>query len=144
ILNSLEGQLDILQPSNFEYMDMSAADAMNKAIFPITSETRTVGGMSPAQLRSHTGGVAIVLKDMNPTLSAAEIKDRMEQVRLQPQADSAKMQAYRDVDVEVSSDGKTAVVMTSDPAITYEPNDPTKLQQWTDDIVKPTWANILE
>jgi len=144
VLNVMAGRLNIVEPSNFDNMNDTYADALNKAIFPITPETRVVGGLSPAALRTHMNGVAIVLKNMSQNLTAEEIKQRVEQQRLQPQADASKTIQYRPVDVEVSTDGKTAVIMTSDANSPYDATDPVKLDQWTTDLVKPTWGMVLE
>ncbi len=145
VLHAMEGRLNLLAPSDYDLMDKSYTEAMNQAIFPIAPETRTVGGLQPAALRSHVGGVAIVLKNIQPKLTTEQIKSRLEQIRLQPQAGgSGATQTYRPVDVETSVDGTSAVIMTSDPAMQYDPNDPIKLEQWMQDLVKPTWNMVNE
>jgi SecD/SecF fusion protein len=93
------------------------------------------------------GGVAIVLKNLNPKLSAHEVQDRIEHIRLQPQADTAKVNQYRQIDVEspgAGADAKsdTVVILTSDPAISYDANEPAKVDQWTSELAKPMWEMI--
>ncbi|HMB95398.1 MAG TPA: protein translocase subunit SecD, partial [Tepidisphaeraceae bacterium] len=60
VLKAMAGRLNIQEPSKFDYVDQTYSQAMDKAIFPITPETRAIAGFSPQSLRSHIGGVAIV------------------------------------------------------------------------------------
>jgi SecD/SecF fusion protein len=144
VLEQLGGRVNIQLASNYAGVDLTAEQAMDTAIFPIAQDTRTIVGIAPAALRSHVGGVAIVLKDLNPKLTADQIKKRLEQIRLQPQAGAASASQYRQLDVEVSSDGSTAIVMTSDPNAQYDVIDQIKKDQWAQDLVKPTWELIRQ
>jgi SecD/SecF fusion protein len=116
---------------------------MDKAIFPITPETRTVAGLVPKDLRAHVGGVAIVLNNLTPKLSEDEIRQRLEEIRLQPQA-SGNASQYHQMDVETFNGGSTAVILTSDPNSQYDASDPAKIEEWNGDLVKPIWQMVRD
>jgi SecD/SecF fusion protein len=84
-----------------------------------------------------------VLRNLSPTIPAEQIEERLNQVRLQPQAGSSSASQYRQFDVAVSNDGSTAVIMTSDPNSPYDPTDPIKQEQWREDLAKPVWNTVL-
>jgi SecD/SecF fusion protein len=144
VLAALAGKLNLLEPSDYDMVDTPSAELVNQAIVPITSETRNVAGVAPRELRSHVGGVAIVLKNLAPKLSAEQIRTRIQQIRLQVQAGGGKSGGYHPIDVAVSADGSTALVMTSDPASVYDASDPIKIEQWTEELARPTWDTVRE
>lgn len=142
VLDSLSGRLDLVEPSSFAAMDEDFDGALNKAIFPITAETRTIGGRTPNTLRSHIGGVAVLLKDLSPKLKQEDIEARLEQVRLQPQTGNAGTSQYRQIDVQVFEDTGDAIILTSDPNASWDAVDAIKQEQWTAELAKPTWSAV--
>jgi SecD/SecF fusion protein len=146
IIAALGDRLNIQTASKYDMVDQTASEAMDKAIFPIAQDTRTVGGFSPAALRSHVGGAAFVLNNLNPPITSAdEIKNRMRQARLQPTVGgSVAANAYRPIDVEIADGGKTAIILTSDPNAPYDASDAIKVEQWQQDLVEPMWKQIRE
>jgi SecD/SecF fusion protein len=95
--------------------------------------------LSPAALRTHVGGVAVVLKDLEPPMKPADVRQRIEAIRLQPQAGGADQQRYRAYDVEVSPDGRTALVMSSDPNFPYDADNPAIADSWKQQLAAPVW-----
>jgi SecD/SecF fusion protein len=144
VLKVLAGRVNLQQPSTFDLVSQPYADAMDKAIFPITPETHDIAGFAPQSLRSHIGGVAVVLKNLDPKLRPDEIRTRLEHQRLQPTAGVASASEYLPIDVETSPDGSSAIVLTSDPNISYDATDPAKLDQWTQQLAKPTWNLVRD
>jgi SecD/SecF fusion protein len=144
VLKVLAGRLNLQEPSKFELVDQPYTAAMDKAIFPITPETHAIAGFAPQTLRSHVGGVAVVLQNLTPSLSADDIRTRLEHQRLQPTVGAATASQYLQIDVETSPDGNSAIVLTSDPNINYDANDPAKLDQWTQQLAKPTWNLVRD
>jgi SecD/SecF fusion protein len=142
VLKVLAGRLNLQEPSKFELVDQPYTAAMDKAIFPITPTTHDIAGFAPQSLRSHIGGVAIVMNNLDPKLSADEIRARLEHQRLQPTVGAAPASQYLQIDVETA--GNNAIVLTSDPNITYDANDPAKLDQWTQQLAKPTWNLVRD
>ena len=140
----MAGKLNLQQPSKFDYVDQTYSQAMDKAIFPITMQTHTIEGFAPESMRTHIGGVAIVLKNLSTKLSSDEIRSRLEHERLQPHAGAANNSQYLQMDVETTPDQSSAIVLTSDPANQYDANDPAKIEQWTQELVKPTWNMVRD
>jgi SecD/SecF fusion protein len=140
ILEALEGKLNITPEARFANAsaDFAAATA-GGAVVPIEDGTDAIAGLSPPSLRTHVGGVAVVLKDLEPAMTAAEVRQRIEAVRLQPQAGGADAQRYRAFDVEVAPDGRTALVMSSDPNFPYDPDSPAILDSWKQQLAAPVW-----
>jgi SecD/SecF fusion protein len=144
ILAALGDKLNIDQPSSFDHVNQTLADAMGSAVVPIergnADDAIKAAGFVPDDLRSYEGGAAIVLKNLNPPLSAAEIRTRLERQRLQPQAGAAQMQASRDfaVDSPAGPDEKsaTAVILVADPAIPYDKDK----GKWSTNLAEPAWA----
>src|SRR5262249_17482371 len=141
ILTALQGKLNIREQARFDMVDSSLPDAMNKAVFPIDARTTTIAGQAPDALRTHVGGVAIVLKDLNPRLDVKEIKTRIDQQRLSQAGSAGRISQFS---VEGSSDGSLVIVMTSDPELTYDASDPARLAQWTDELATPAWNIVRE
>ena len=140
ILEALEGKLNITPEARFANSDADFAAALEQgAVVPITDQTEQVAGLSPAALRTHVGGVAIVLRDLEPPMKPAEVRQRIESVRLQPQAGGADQQRYRPYDIEVSADGRTALVMSSDPNFPYEADNAVIVDSWKQQLAAPIW-----
>lgn len=142
VLTSMLGRLNLVEPSSFASMDDTFDEARDKAIFPITAETRNIGGRSPDKLRSHIGGVAVYLKNLNPKLSGEEIKKRLEQVRLQPQTGNNGGSQYRQIDVQTFGDDTEAIILSSDPNSSWDAVDTIKQDQWAGDLAKPMWSAV--
>jgi SecD/SecF fusion protein len=143
VLDALEGKLNITPQVSFEQSDQPFTEAMDKHIVPITGETTSLAGMAPPQLRSHVGGVAVVLNNLDPPIGAEEIRRRIEAERLQPSA-GGETQAprYRPLDVEVSNEGRVAVVMSSDPNFPYDADNEATIEQWRQELAAPTWDQV--
>ncbi len=144
VLDALKGKLALQVPSKFEHVDESIDTAMGSAVQPIENDTFSVDKtFVPRGVQAHMGGVAIVLKNLDPALKPSEIKARIEQQRLQPQAGETT-QAYREFDVEGAEPGdtptNTAVVLASDPALPYA-KDAVK---WRDELAGPMWKLVNE
>jgi SecD/SecF fusion protein len=146
ILAALGDKLNIAQPSSFDLVNQPLAQAMNTVVVPIARGNADAvikaAGFDPIDLRTFEGGAAIVLKNLNPPLKLTEIRTRIEQQRVQPQAGEAQLQASRDFTVDSPSgpDEKTttAVVLVSDPTIPYDKDK----GKWTDNLAGPAWALV--
>jgi SecD/SecF fusion protein len=134
---ALQGKLNVQEPSQFASVGAGFGDALNRAVFPIENRTTTVGGVTPEKLREHLGGVAIVLEDLRPMLTADEISKRLDQQRLQAGGGGEQF-GYRKTDVEVFPEGNTAVILVSDEALPYD-KDPDK---WQTELAGPAWQLV--
>jgi SecD/SecF fusion protein len=134
--------LNIELKSNFDGVGQKFDDVMNNLVVPINDDTMQVAGITLNNQGAFRGGAAIVLKNLQPPLSADEIRNRIGRARLQAQVNS-DMARYRDVSVQTDAGSPdvpatTAIVLTSDPDIHYK-DDPAR---WRDEIAAPTWKLI--
>jgi SecD/SecF fusion protein len=144
ILTALQGKLNIREQARFEMVDNTVTEAMNQVVFPIEPRTTTIAGQVPNDLRQHVGGVAIVLRNLTPRLSEAEIESRLQHQQLQPQIGSGSAKRISRFSVEPSSDGSQVIVMASDPDLTYDSADANKVQQWIDQLAAPAWNLVRD
>ncbi|HEY1684598.1 MAG TPA: protein translocase subunit SecD [Tepidisphaeraceae bacterium] len=144
IINKLGTQLKIALPSKFDFVGGSYEQAFGKAILPVPAEAPLdVNGFKPEQGGNYRGGVAIVLQNLNPPLTPAEIRQRMERQRLAPQAGGNSQAAVADFTV-VSPNGdqptRFALVLGVNPDVPYQ-DDPDK---WRDQVATPLWGLVNE
>lgn len=148
ILETMGDKLKLDMPSTFVGSAAPYGDAIEKQLFPITSDTqRFAGDFVPdaSDLTKHMGGVAVQLVNLDPPLTTKQIHDRFERARMQPQPGRA-MQPYREVDVvapNVTDDKtptSTAVILVSDPAFTHDQD----AAAWAQQLAAPVWEIIKE
>jgi SecD/SecF fusion protein len=148
VVDALGAHLKVEKPSTFDNVGatLDAAIAAG-AVVPIESATQQVAGFVPNDLPRHVGGAAIVLKNLRPSMSAGDVKDRIERQRLQAdsQAESGGYRAFDVAEAPARGPGgeNTVVVMVSDPGFPHAA-DPLKLQQWKDNIAGPMWQTVNE
>ncbi|HYO07944.1 MAG TPA: protein translocase subunit SecD [Tepidisphaeraceae bacterium] len=149
VLASMGNRLKLDLPSRFVAANAGYEQAVDKQVFPVTSENQAFPGApvapQPQELAQHLGGVAVVLNDIQPPLSPTQIRERFERARIQPQAGQA-MQPYREFTVLAPEGAKptdavaSAVVLVSDPAFPFE-KDPAK---WAQELAQPVWRLVNE
>jgi SecD/SecF fusion protein len=111
-------------------------------VMAIVSDELKIDDHVIASAADHVGGVAVLMKDIDPMLSVEQIRGRIEKQRLQPQP-GGKMLPYRDMDVEVVEPGpgnlaKSAVVLISDPKYPVDKDE----ARWTEELAGPTWTLV--
>jgi SecD/SecF fusion protein len=146
IMAAMGDKLDLQLPSKFEGSNQRFELALDKQVLPIMSETQKFGEItpSPRDMAEHMGGVAIVLKNLNPPISAAQIKSRFERARMQPAPGQAQ-QPYRDITVlndapKAEAGASNAVILISDPSFSYEKDQ----AKWAQGLAAPMWALVNE
>jgi SecD/SecF fusion protein len=100
--------------------------------------------MTAEAAADHVGGVAIVLDNLAPPISPADIEARIERHRLQPQAGQATI-PYREMDIvseatDPNQPVSKAVILVSDPAYPFEKDE----QKWRDELTGPVWRLVQE
>jgi SecD/SecF fusion protein len=142
VLTIFGNKLDLEQPSTFIGSGKPASEAVDHEVFPLTAQTPfSLNGWRPSQTLSYRGGAAIVLKNISPKLTPAQIKSRIERQQLQPQA-SGEALPYLDFAVaseagpDVPTD--TAVVLVSNPDVTYDQGE----YNWEQQVIAPMWGLI--
>jgi SecD/SecF fusion protein len=149
VIAAIGSNLKIELPRRFvgEGQDVEAA-LKSGTIVPIERADQVIPGLSftPGKLAGHVGGAAIVLKNVDPAMTAEEIENRIDRQRLTAQggggAGAAAAAASHSFDVETPANGAAsteAVVFVSDPAFPYTSGDDLKLGQWKATLVAPMW-----
>ena len=141
VLTKFGPLLNIEQPSHFDAEGKGIEQVLNTAVLPITADTTHFDNITPPDLGSYRGGAAIVLKNLNPKLSANQIRDRIGRMRLAAQVGN-QQNTYRDFTVATDADPDapvdTAVIMTIDPDILYSSDD----VKWRDEVAAPMWTLV--
>ncbi len=146
VLRALGDKLNLAVGSSFAHSGLAAPDAMRAgAIVPIDRNTRIVAGFAPDAIRKHIGGAAIVLRDLDPPITARssdrslseEVQTRIDSQRLESSS-SGRQMPYRPFDVEVTPDGKTAIIMFSDSNIPLSADR----VKWEQELVAPMWQLV--
>ena len=152
VLEALGDKLKVQLPSSFSAVD-TTLDVATQAnvVTPVENAEQKLPGLgnfAPEALPRHAGGVAIVLRDLDPPLSAAQVRDRIEQQRLSAAGDretgSAASLRLDVLDVPgAEAGGKPAVlVLASSGEFTYDAADRVKQDQWRDVVAGPLWRVI--
>lgn len=145
ILDAMANKLNLQMPSKFTGAGAKFEDALDVTVIPIRSDAQQLGGFTPpaSELAKHMGGVAIVLDKLDPPLKPSQVKTRLENARMQPQAGQA-MQPFREMAVvnEAGNDdaSDTLVVLVSDPVYPHE-IDPAR---WAQQLASPMWNLAAE
>jgi len=134
---SLQGKLNLQEPSTFDMVGATLGEAINRAVFPIEAGSKAFAGVTPTDIRDHIGGAAVVLTNLQPMLAAGDIEKRLDQQRLQA---GGEQSGYRKIKVETFPDQNAAVVLMSDDAIPYD-KDPDK---WQTELAVPAWRLVNE
>jgi protein-export membrane protein SecD/preprotein translocase SecF subunit len=141
ILATLGDKLKIER--RIDYTLVTDPERAPTGMFPILEEHNFLGqvidGDSPADVRAHKGGVALVFDELEPPQTITAIEERFKQMRLQPQFQRYESRGYNVIglnEVDKSDDGvlydKVALVV-SDESLAYS-DDPL---QWEERMAKP-------
>lgn len=128
--------LSITPRVTFDGMNLEVEQALASGlIVPIEGPSTEIGGFVPDGQARHIGGAAIVLRNLEPRLTADQIQQRINRFRLLPTTTGAAAE-YRAFDVDVDPTTGTAVVMVSDPQLLYSTNP----QLWRENLAGPMWT----
>jgi SecD/SecF fusion protein len=146
VLDTLGEKLELELPSSFVASTQPYDAVVDAQVVPIKSDSQKFGDIAPpaSELAQHLEGAAIVLNNLDPPLTAGQIKARFERARMQP-ASGQSAQPYREMSVitdaaDVSAPAKNAVVLISDSAFPHD-KDPAK---WAQALAQPVWQLITE
>ena len=146
IVGRLGDRLRMRQASKFAGHDRSFEEILQVAAFPIDPGLRDPGGVPVEQslLADYAGGVAIVLRDMEPMLDREDLLTRFNHQRLKGAYDAQGMRGGVNVAVEVYPDMKAAVFLVSNDRYAYDPADVEVQRQWQADFAQPAWTLIAD
>lgn len=142
LMKALQGKLNIDVPSKFDAVDALFDPAKADKVFrPANDEAVNAYPWAKLAIQSHRGGMVIALNHLDPPLTAAQITDRIERTRLQP--DRANM-PYRKIDVEVPTDpakpATSAIILVSDENLAFEKDE----GKWSEELARPMWKLVTE
>ena len=140
VIAALGDRLDVAAPSTFAGSDRPYAKVAGEQVVPITQGMTTVGGVAPENLSSFAGGVAVVLRDIQPAVTEQSLRGRIDQERLA--ASGGQVISRRRVDTTVAPDGHSAVVLFADPDYEYSEADVQRQGQWADGLAAPAWQVV--
>ncbi len=142
IIAALGDRLDIARPSTFTGSTQPYDKAAGEEVLPITQDTNSVGEFAPVNLPNFTGGAAVLLRDIEPAVTAEGLRGRIDQERLA--ASGGQDVSRRRVDVTVAPDGHSAAVLFYDPDVEYSATNPQKQDQWAAAVAAPAWQTITQ
>ena len=151
IIATMGDKLNVERESKFDMVGQPLDKVIHANIVQaITRDDLTIEGKSLDGAPDHLGGVAIVLNNIEPPLTVAQIKARIEKQRLQPQA-SGQTIPYREMDIEVLQKApgtdaakgggelvKSAAILVSDAKYPYDKNP----VDWNEYLAGPTWKLV--
>jgi SecD/SecF fusion protein len=152
VLEAMGDKLKVQLPSTFASVD-STLDVATQAnvVLPLQGAEQKIPGLGnfvPEAMPRHVGGVAIVLKDLTPALTAAQVRDRIEQQRLTVASDrdmgsvASLRLDVQDVPAAEAGGKPAVVVLASSGEFAYDAADRMKQDQWRDVVAGPLWRVI--
>jgi SecD/SecF fusion protein len=138
VLEALQADLKIQPPSTFDQYQADAGTARGKSILPILDSKFSVDGFTPPSAKAHVGGVAIVLRNLNPPLSPDQIYSRLQDERNSASGnESGAGDIAYSVDAPTASDqpAKFVVITASDPEVLFNADE----GKWSENLAGPLW-----
>jgi SecD/SecF fusion protein len=133
-----ESLLDVETPSQYAGVGLGFDQALNNTVLPIGNDPISVDGFTPAQLADYRGGVAIVLKDIQPRRTAKEIFDRIQRQQLLPQTGPA-IPSHIDFIVESpagpNEPTSVAMILVAPGNVPFDKG----ADQWKAELAAPMW-----
>lgn len=133
---ALAGKIDVAKAATFEGKGVPFDQVPHDLIVPITSATQKVAGFVPRTLGEHLGGVAIVVRDLNPKLTEADVRTRMDQQRANAGG------SFKKYTVESIPDGSGLLVLASDPDVVFDETNVQAREEWTANVARQTWERV--
>lgn len=146
IVQRLGERLRMRQASTFGGHDQQFDQVLGSAVLPIEPGMQDAGGapVDPNLLAANAGGVAIVLRQLEPMLEREDLVTRFNQQRLKGVYDAEGLRGSVNVDVEVFPDLKLAVLLVSNDRYVYDATDAEVVRQWTGDFAQPAWQLVTD
>jgi SecD/SecF fusion protein len=103
---------------------------------PVANASFSTDGFVPSAAADHVGGVAIVLRNLNPQLSPAQIRNRMDNVRQNVSSNISGSVAYTVSAPTGDTQPSSFVVITAwNPTVSYGVDQ----GKWADGLAEPMW-----
>ena len=146
IVQRLGDRLNMREASTFAGHDQRFDAVLGQAVFPIVPDLTDVGGLQvdPNLLAANAGGVAIVLRDLQPPLSQEQLTERFNQQRLKGVYDAEGLRGSVNVVVEAFPETGAAVLLVSNDRYLYDAADADVARQWQAEFAAPAWTLVVD
>ena len=152
VLQAMGDSLKVQLPSGFanvgDTLDAAMAAGTVVAVESAEQKLPGLGNFAPPELARHVGGVAVLLKNLDPPLSSGQVEDRIQQQRLSSSGDRAAQAAAAlrlnvvPVPAEEAGGRPAVVVFASGSEFTFDARDEQKKAQWLDAVAGPMWRVV--
>ena len=148
VLDVMGPYLKIERPSKFDQTGLKLEDALNKSVIPIDKETLEIDGKPIAEAASYVGGVAVVLRNLDPPISPNEVHSRIDRAATAPGSET-NLGKWRVEVVGLNNDtskdknnnpSKDVVVLAMNPDFPYAKS----AEGWKESTAVPMWRLINE
>lgn len=146
IVQALGDRLNQREASTFNAFGADFEEALGAAILPIADASMEIEGLrvDPDDLAAHVGGVAIVLRDLEPMLSEDELRSRFNDQRLKGIYNAEGLRGSVNVDVTTFDSESAAIVFVSNERFMYDTQEPEVLAAWEREFAQPAWQLVRE
>ena len=133
-------------PAEFEGSQLAFDRALDQAVLPVKDASFFVQGLAgeryaPVEAANHIGGVAVVLRNLDPPLSASEIRARLHRARLQPDQMGKPYHRFEVVSpLKADEPSRLVVVFSSDEAVSYLRDE----GRWRQDLAADLWGLTVD
>lgn len=140
VLSELGTRVKVELPSKFDHVGQPVDQLIGKTIVPVEKLPLVINGFTVTGADNYLGGAAIVLDNLNPPLTADQIKARIDRQQMAPKASGESVFHDFKVVSPQGPDQKTsmAVILTADPTLAYDKDQ----AKWRENVVKPMWQLI--
>ena len=149
VLESLGPDLKLERPSKFTQSSATVEEAMaNAAVVPIEKDSMDIDGKPVPEVAGYVGGAAIVLRNLEPPISANEVRSRIDRAAGAPgsEMDLGKWRIeVVGLDGDKSKDkdnhpAKNVAVLAVNPAFPFAKS----ADAWKEATVVPMWRLVNE
>jgi SecD/SecF fusion protein len=154
VMATLQNELKLELPSTFVGAGPGGTadkmeDVLDKQVLPVNDDTKwpvTPDGKQfrPENWSDYKGGVAIVLDQLSPPLTPAQITDRVNRQFLQSNPGQASERYPFIVDAPSGPNAPTsqAIILSKNPNLLYDKEKDAK--QWAELFAGPLWKTVVE
>ena len=143
VLQSLGPDLKLERPSKFEQAGATVEAALSKSVYPIEKDSMEIDGKPVPDIAGYVGGTAIVLRDLQPPISANEVRSRIDRAAGAPGSEM-NLGKWRIEVVGIDGDNskdkdnrpsKNVVVLALNPAFPFSKS----AEGWKEATAAPMW-----
>jgi SecD/SecF fusion protein len=145
ILDRLGDAIAVRQPSTFDQSTATFDEVMETIVVPAEVGSPQLRDVPASEdlIAANSGGVAIILNNLDPMPEAAELEDRLRQQRLKGGYAGSGLSGGVSVDVETFPELDSALVLISNDRFVYS-DDPDIAREWRTQLADPAWQMTVD